>query len=99
MKYYQQGDVLIKPASIPKSAQKQKSLILVEGEATGHNHAIIKGNAQAYRQGQNLWLAVLTTSFLEHPEHNPIELPPGEYQVCIVREYDHFAEEARRVVD
>lgn len=34
-----------------------------------------------------------------HEEHYPVEVPPGDYQVGRVREYDHFAEEARRVID
>lgn len=36
---------------------------------------------------------------LRHEEHGVITLPPGEYLVRGVREYDHFAEEARRVID
>lgn len=36
---------------------------------------------------------------LRHEEHGTHVLPPGEYLVRGVREYDHFAEEARRVID
>lgn len=36
---------------------------------------------------------------LRHEEHNAQTIPPGEYVVRGVREYDHFAEEARRVID
>ena len=34
-----------------------------------------------------------------HEEHNPVTIPPGVYRVRKVREYDHFAEEARAVAD
>jgi hypothetical protein len=36
---------------------------------------------------------------LTHQEHGNIVLEPGTYRVDRVREYDHFAEEARRVAD
>lgn len=36
---------------------------------------------------------------LSHEEHNAHVLLPGEYVVRGVREYDHFAEEARNVID
>lgn len=36
---------------------------------------------------------------LRHEEHNAHTIPPGDYVVRGVREYDHFAEEARRVID
>jgi hypothetical protein len=34
-----------------------------------------------------------------HEEHSPVEIPPGEYEIGRVREYDHFREEARPVID
>lgn len=46
------------------------------------------------------WLTVKKTPVtLLHEEHNPVSIPPGEYRIGIVREYDHFAEEARAVAD
>ena len=36
---------------------------------------------------------------ITHEEHGPVRVPQGEYRVTRVQEYDHFAEEARRVVD
>lgn len=36
---------------------------------------------------------------LKHEEHKTISIPPGEYKIGIVREYDHFKEESREVVD
>jgi hypothetical protein len=34
-----------------------------------------------------------------HEEHDPITIPPGDYVIGTVLEYDHFAEEARKVID
>lgn len=36
---------------------------------------------------------------VSHEEHKTISVPPGKYRIEIVREYDHFLEEARKVVD
>lgn len=36
---------------------------------------------------------------LSHEEHKTISIPPGNYRIGIVQEYDHFAEEARQVMD
>jgi len=45
------------------------------------------------------YIEVLETSLLRHEEHQPISVPPGLYQMDIVREYDYDKEETRRVVD
>lgn len=36
---------------------------------------------------------------LRHEEHAAHVIPPGDYVVRGIREYDHFTEEARRVID
>ena len=36
---------------------------------------------------------------LTHEEHNAITIPPGEYQITQVREFDYMRREVRRVVD
>lgn len=51
------------------------------------------------KQTGTRYLKVLEPTDLTHEEHNTIILPPGEYEIGIVQEYDHFAEEARQVQD
>jgi hypothetical protein len=34
-----------------------------------------------------------------HEEHHAVAIPPGDYLIGIVREFDHFAGESRRVID
>lgn len=41
-KYYQQGDVLIKPGKVPTDAKVENSLVLAEGEVTGHAHRVVE---------------------------------------------------------
>lgn len=96
----QQGDVLIKSATIPASGKKLDHVTLAVGEATGHHHTITEGEAEIIDSGQKWYLRVLSEeAILTHQEHKAIIIPRGEYEIGIVREYDHFAEEARRVMD
>ena len=101
---YQQGDVLIETAEIPKSAKKVQpkngKLILAEGEATGHTHAIANTEkAELFEQDGRLWLGVKKSVEVKHEEHHSITLPPGDFEVRKVQEYDHFFEESKDVVD
>lgn len=97
--YLQQGDVLLRRIEgVPKKALCQDHKVLAEGESTGHRHEVF-GLADLYALDEQLYLEVTGEAELRHQEHLPITLPPGTYAVGIVREYDHFAEEARRVVD
>lgn len=102
MSYRQQGDTLYHREEIPKGAKKTelKGGVVQYGEATGHKHAL-DGDGYEYFETpkKERYLRVATPTMLRHEEHAPIEIPPGEYRIGIVREYDHFAEEARNVVD
>ena len=107
--YDQQGDVLIKKIdSLPKGNYKKittKKIVLAEGEQTGHSHVLFSDllNFMVFTD------EVTNQSFVEvpdgtnvtHQEHNQFEetILPGMYKIEIVREYDHFTEETRRVID
>lgn len=99
--FYQQGDTLIfKTDEMPKDAKLLEHKTLMEGELTGHAHRISKGLAELFENGTTKYLKVLSEeAVLTHEEHNQIVLPKGIYKIGRVREYDHFAEEARNVVD
>lgn len=99
--YIQQGDVIISPSVIPSDAKKSDTNVLQEGEATGHAHRLFDGDYQVYEEPKTKQkhLRLLTPTALRHEEHKEIILPPGDYHIGIVREYDHFSEEARRVAD
>lgn len=97
--FYQQGDVCVKKVKEIKG-KKLNHLTLAKGEKTSHHHTITEGEAELYEELGVLFLRVLSgNATLTHQEHLPIELPQGDYQIGIVQEYDHFAEEARRVAD
>jgi len=97
--FYQQGDVIIKKVNEIKG-KKLNHLTLAKGEATGHHHTVTKGEAELYEHKGTLFLRVKSNqATLTHQEHDLIELEQGEYQIAIVREYDHLQEEERNVAD
>lgn len=79
--------------------KKLEKPILANGETTGHAHRI-DGAVDVFecedgtRQFENRQPVMVV-----HEEHNPVEVPTGKHESGIVQEYDHFAEEARRVQD
>lgn len=115
MKYLQQGDVLLYREKIPKSAtERVLDPILEHGEHTGHKHqlhyemAFDRTGGGAPDVAWEIWkdpksgeryLKIKSPTDLKHEEHNTISVPPGEYKLGRVLEYDHFAQEARAVQD
>jgi hypothetical protein len=97
--FYQQGDVLLIPTN-KVQGKKLDHLTLAEGEVTGHTHRISEGLAELFENGSIKYLRVKSkTATIGHEEHKPVTLPAGDYEVRIVREYSHFDEEAKSVVD
>ena len=93
-KMYRQGDVLIeKVAKLPPNLNLQKAtngrIILALGEATGHHHSLAADPADWWKQDKTgeQFLTVKEATTVEHQEHAPITLPPGNYRVRRQREY------------
>lgn len=99
----QQGDICIEKARIPATARAAGTDVLAKGEATGHAHRLCvpeATEAELLRDGERIFLRVLCGAVaVVHEEHRTVTVSPGEYEVSRVLEYDHFAEEARAVVD
>jgi hypothetical protein len=99
-KWYQQGDVTIKPVNkIPKNARATSSRVLAVGQATGHKHLALAADVQLFLHGGTLYMRTPNGTTVVHEEHGPVEIPSGDYQIGMVREYDHFGEKARPVID
>ena len=91
-KVYRQGDVLItKIDSIPTGLVKTNTVTLALGEATGHHHSILDGNAVGYADSEKGLAEFLTVggnkAALTHQEHDTINLPKGNYKVTGQVEY------------
>lgn len=102
----QQGDVLLELVPLPAGLMRRtgRSIILAMGEATGHCHEALGEGLACYEAADGtLYLTAEHDGILTHQTHQaqPIpQTPPGmAWKRKIVREYDHFAEEARSVVD
>lgn len=101
-----QGDVLLVAVeAIPADAQaepRRDRIVLAEGEATGHAHAVRERDARTYvHEGQRYLLAKSVAQLL-HEEHAPIEVPPGAWRIVLQREYEPAPMDApswRRVAD
>lgn len=95
----QQGDVLIKKIDAVKGTEVNH-LVLAEGEVTGHAHRVTEGDATLYSDNGTLYLHVESEkAVVTHEEHHAVTIPHGDYQIGIVKEYDHFLEEVREVKD
>lgn len=94
--YYQQGDVLLKPAAISAKAVKLDSDLIHKGE--NHHHRM-RGDFELYQDGQDLIARCLDDCELYHEEHKTLVIPKGIYRKGIVMEYDHIDEESRQVLD
>ncbi len=105
MGYFQQGDILIEafdkiPANTKKVEATGRGYVLFEGDVTGHAHAIEKVADVDFLEKDGVFYIVnKKPAVVTHEEHKPITIPAGSWRVRGVQEYDHFAEEARRVID
>jgi len=97
-----QGDILlISVDSIPNNLVKTKKVVLALGEATGHHHSILDGNAIGYAKKETELCSFIEVqealAALTHQEHDTIQLLKGKYQV--INQVEYTPTEIRRVVD
>lgn len=84
-----------------KASAIEKPIMLAAGEATGHHHVLTGGGAALLEDtpDKKVFEVKGPGAKVVHEEHKVVEVPPGQYESYQVTEYDHFAEEARRVSD
>jgi hypothetical protein len=102
---FQQGDLLLKQVRAPKGLKKAKRVerengrfILARGEVTGHAH-VVENDVELFEVDGTLYCRAKEAFEVKHEEHKTVKVPPGTFEVQRVKEYDHFAEEARQVRD
>lgn len=91
---------------IPTNAKPVDENHLALGEVTGHGHRLqgaIGQDFQIYTKDGVRFCQLNSNVELKHEEHNTQLLQkdmfPKGMEIQVVREYDHFAEEARDVLD
>jgi len=100
---YRQGDILfVKVKEIPFKVVPVSSLIIAEGEATGHMHKIANGRFKHFKLAEdddfidssdNLllgYLKVYDDAEIVHDEHHPVHLSTGIYEIRRQRVFDPF---------
>lgn len=105
MTLFFQGDVCIESVepTLPRSdilvPASDGAVVLAEGEATGHRHALYGGGVTFFRDDAlardmpaKLYVGHLTIegdgAELKHEEHDTIVLPKGTYRVRLQREFE-----------
>ena len=101
----EQGDVYFTECKIPETAAKmtcKDRYVLAEGEVTGHAHAVYDlSTCDVFIDCDGeIYVETKEPTIVKHEEHKPVVLEKGKtFKVSIVKEYDPFAEEIRRVRD
>lgn len=98
MNMYQAGDCILKETKSVKGKALKTDVVLLS-TPTGNPHTLHGGSFVIKSDGKDTYVEVKRKTVMKHKEHKDIELPKGKYVLWVVREYDHFKEEARRVVD
>jgi hypothetical protein len=94
MQLYQQGDVLLTRIEITAlPGLREPGLVLAAGETTGHHHTAAGEGVVLFKQRDLLFLHAPNGAEILHPEHRTIRIPPGNYRIDRVHEYDHFGEQ------
>jgi hypothetical protein len=89
---YRQGDVLLRKRTkeelfswdikaLSEGENKVAERLEISGE-TGKAHVL---EAPVYRHGSQLLVVLEKPTAIEHPDHAPITLPPGVYEVARTR--------------
>lgn len=100
----QQGDVLFIPVEVDLSdanevKRKNGSIVVMEGEATGHAHRITDIDAMFFEKEGKFYLKTIKEVTIKHEEHNPISIPIGTFEIGRVREKDWLSGMVSPVVD
>jgi hypothetical protein len=114
-KIFRHGDVLLKEVD-PfkhkrlKEIEKGDRVVIAEGEATGHMHAlefhrksdneVLQSKTPKYpirflTLDDGRFVQVLRDVVLTHQEHKTLQIPKGFYEITIEREYDYLEADLR----
>lgn len=83
--------LLVSVGETPRGRRLKPSkgrIVLAEGEVSGHAHTLDAAHAELIdATPEGVFLRIIEPTPLEHQEHAPILLPPGNYRVVKQREY------------
>ncbi len=96
---YRHGDVNLKKYSGEILEVKNPLSKGIIHKGNNNNHEYESGFFEVQDVSGKRILVVLDDSTIGHNEHGNQVTPPGSYEIDIAREYDHFLEESRQVID
>lgn len=104
-KGYRQGEVGIivapKGAKIPQGFSEVPDNVIIEGEISGHKHEVKNGKLLEKKDSATGETKMILQAFdnceVVHPEHKPIKVPKGLYEIRIQKEFKEG--EAKKVKD
>lgn len=92
------GDVILERVESTKGTpKKHDSIVLAEGEVTGHFHRLSGQLLESVFQDER-YVETLSDAQLTHEEHDSLIIPKGKYRVRMQREVDLLGE-VRQVMD
>lgn len=97
------GDLIVKAVdTIPEGLPLKDNTVLLDGELTGHRHALSGGTVyttEATHENDYLlgYFRVDKPTPLTHPEHKTIEIPAGNYK--FLRQVEFDPQQERQVKD
>lgn len=108
MEIYDHGEAyLMRVGNIPAGAKMIKSkegmYIIAPSEVTGNHHVVdAADDVTVYEHDGTLYMrntGPASVRCLIKERHDTIEIPPGEWEIGIQKEYDPFTARSRNVAD
>lgn len=96
---YRHGDVHFKKYSGPLGEPMKIQTKGVIHHGQNNDHAYASGKFEIRNVDGKKIVVIHEESTIDHNEHGRQTHPPGNYEVRIAREYDHWLEESRAVID
>lgn len=103
----QQGDIIfIRVNGAPSKKGKPTNVsdgVIAHGELTGHAHRVMEApgleyTLERYEDG-TMYMRAVSPVTIQHEEHRPVVLDPGEYEVRHVQVFDYAELKPRPVAD
>jgi hypothetical protein len=88
-----QGDVLLVrlehlPADAVETPTSDRKIVLARSGTTGHAHQLFGGSLRQFAAHDTTIVEVTGCAVLTHDEHDPLDLPPGTWEIRLQRQYD-----------
>jgi hypothetical protein len=83
-----------------KIEKTKRGFVLADGEVTGHAHRVQEDVDLYQKENESEKYLKSTKDFeITHEEHDAFVVPADNYNISIVKEYDHYQEIVRKVLD